>query len=209
MRIGIIGAGNIGGTIGAHWARAGHEVRFAVRHPDAIAELVASLKGSASTGSAAEAASFGPVLLFAAPYGLWPAFAQDHGAALVGKTIIDAANPYPERDGDVARRAIAEGAGRHTQSLVPGALVVKAFNTIFWKDLRDEAGRAPPRLAIPLVGDDEAALDIARGLITDAGFDSVDVGGLDRSRDVDPGATIYAQSFDADTLRHALRRERD
>ena len=101
MRIGIIGAGNIGGTIGAKWVEAGHDVMFAVREAARIAEMVASLGKQARLGTTAEAAAFGPVLLFAAPYGAWHEFATTHGDALSGKVVIDAANPYRERDGAI------------------------------------------------------------------------------------------------------------
>ncbi len=82
--------------------------------------------------------------------------------------------------------------------------VTKAFNTIFWKDLRDQAHRAPPRLAITVVGDDERALSVTVRLIEEAGFDAVRVARLDESALVDPGAPIYGKSLDAAALRHAI-----
>lgn len=206
MKIGIIGAGNIGGTIGAHWVEAGHDVMFAVRDPARIAAMVAGLGEQASIGSPTEAVAFGPVLLFAAPYGAWPDFAAAHGPALSGKVVIDAANPYRERDGGVvdAVEALGRGAAGYVATLLPKTHVVKAFNTIFWKDLRDQAHRPPPRLAIPLAGDDHAALATVKILIEDAGFDVVAAGSLATSTRIDPGAPVYAKSLDATELRGML-----
>jgi predicted dinucleotide-binding enzyme len=203
----MIGAGNIGGTLGGHWARAGHEIVFAVRRPKMLGGLIAGLDGNARTGTFAEAAAFGAVLAFAAPYGYWPEFAREYRSVLAGKVVIDCANPDSERDGRIAVDAIAVGAGAYTASLLPGAHVVKAFNTIFWQDLRDEAYRTPPRLAIPVVGDDSKALAIVARLIDDAGFDVVPAGGLSSSRRVDPGAAVYAKSLDAKKLAALLARE--
>lgn len=206
MKIGIIGAGNIGGTIGRLWVSAGHDVLFAVRNGRRIEAMVAGLGERAAIGSADEAAAFGPVLLFAAPFGAWPDFALENADAMAGKVVIDAANPYRRRDGEVvdAVEALGRGAAGYVATLLPRSRVVKAFNSIAWSDLRDLAHRPSPRLAIPLVGDDQAALATATKLIEDAGYDVVPAGSLATSARIDPGACAYAQSLGADDLRRVL-----
>jgi predicted dinucleotide-binding enzyme len=207
MKIGIIGAGNIGGTLGRLWVQAGHYVRFGVRDLTRVKPLLAELGSGASAGSAREAAEFGDVVLYAGPYGAWPEFARDAGEILRGKVVADAANPYSERDGAIAD-AVAQsgqGSGAYTASLLPGAHVVKAFNTIYWMDLRDKAYRPGTLLAMPLAGDGDSALSSIAALAIDAGFEPVIVGGLNCSGSLDPGSPIYAKSFTAAEVRAVLR----
>ena len=128
MKIGIIGTANVGRSIGSLLARAGHEVRCGSRGPgeDGVGEL------PGPAGTVVEAAAFGEVVLCAAPYGIWPALARDIAPQVAGKVVIDAANPYPERDGAFARAAIdaGEGAGVPVAALLPGANLVRAFNCV-------------------------------------------------------------------------------
>jgi predicted dinucleotide-binding enzyme len=206
MKIGIIGAGNIGGTLGRHWVEAGCQVRFGVRDAEKIKPLLDDLRAGAGALSPVDAAEWGEAVVFAGPYGAWPEFARDAAAVLAGKVLIDAANPYPARDGAIVDAIAASrlGSGAYTQSLLPGARVVKAFNTIYWVDLRDKAHHPGALLAMPIAGDDADAVATAASLATEAGFDPVVVGGLDRSGDLDPGGAIYAKSFTAAQVRAAL-----
>ena len=209
MDLAIIGAGNIGGTLGRLWVRAGHRVMFGVRKPQALQALLAELGGAARAGTAAEAARSASVLVFAGPYGAWPEFARTQLDALNGKTVVDAANPYAARDGAIVE-AVAHmggGAGTYTAHLLPGAHVVKAFNSVYWVDLRDQAHREGERLAMPMAGDHDAANGVVAQLATDAGFDPVWVGGLARSAALDPGSAIYAKSMTAAQVRAALNLE--
>jgi 8-hydroxy-5-deazaflavin:NADPH oxidoreductase len=207
MKIGIIGAGNIGGTLGRHWVQAGHKVRFGVRDPAAVQPLLEELGSSASAGSAHEAAAYGEVVVYAGPYGAWPQVAEDILSSVQGKVIADASNPYGERDGSFIVDAVAQmgqGSGTYTARLLPGTHVVKAFNTIYWVDLRDKAFVADTLLAMPMAGDDAVALKIISELATDAGFEPVIIGGLDRSADLDTQSPIYAKSFTAQQVRDVL-----
>src|SRR5438270_12474403 len=111
MNIGVIGSGKIGGTVGGLWAKAGHSVRFASRHPESLGPLVTEAGPNASAGAPEEAAAFGEVVFCSFPYGAWPSLAKALAALVVGKVVLDSANPYPERDGDFARQAIAAGQG--------------------------------------------------------------------------------------------------
>jgi len=80
----------------------------------------------------------------------------------------------------------------------------KAFNTVYWVDLRDKAGRAGQRLAMPIAADDADALAVASGLADDAAFDPVIFGGINQSIALDPGSAIYAKSLTAAGVRDAL-----
>src|SRR4051794_33470884 len=100
MKIGIIGAGMIGSTVGKLWVDAGHEVRFASRHPEELAPLVASLGERASTGTPAEAAAFGDVVMVTIPLVALPQLARD--VSLANKVVLDTSNAYERRDGDAA-----------------------------------------------------------------------------------------------------------
>ena len=111
MKIGIVGAGNIGGTLGALWARAGHSILFGTRRPEGLKSLIAEIGAAADAGTPEAAAKFGDVLLFAAPYGAWPEFAGANREALAGKVVIDAANPYAERDGEIVADVKNQGIG--------------------------------------------------------------------------------------------------
>ena len=206
MDIGVIGAGMIGGTVGGLWAKAGHRVRFATRHPESLGPLIAEVGPNASAGSPEEAARFGEVVFCSVPYGAWPSLAPAIAPLVSGKVVLDSANPYPRRDGDFARQAIAagEGAGVPVARLLLGALLVRAFNSVYFRTLQTEAHRAGDRVGIPLAGDDAAALDIAARLVPDAGFEPVVVGPLASARFFDPGTPVYNTGMSGADLARAL-----
>jgi predicted dinucleotide-binding enzyme len=132
MKIGIIGAGMIGSTVGKLWVDAGHEVFFASRHPEELKPLVAKLGKRASAGTPAEAARFGEVIMLTVPLAAVPDLARDVASSLKGKVVLDTGNAYEKRDGDVARKASAhpQGSAGWAASMFPGARWVKAFNTV-------------------------------------------------------------------------------
>ena len=206
MRIGIIGAGNIGGTVGTLWAKAGHQVCFGVRRPDKLASLIEGIGAHAAAGTPKEAAMFGEVAFCAAPYGAWPDLAKQVGGDLAGKVVIDAANPYPERDGAFAEDAIrkGEGAGVPLAQLLPGVRLARAFNAVFWRTLETEAHRAGDRVGIPIASDDAGALAVTADLVRDAGFALVVVGPLAEARRFDPGAPVYNTGMSRTELARAL-----
>ncbi len=206
MNIGIIGAGKIGGTVGVLWAKAGHVVRFATRHPESLGPLLAEAGPNASAGLPEEAAGFGEIVFCSVPYGAWPSLAPALAPLVSGKAVLDSANPYPERDGDFARAAIAagEGSGVPVARLLPGARLVRAFNSVYFKTLQTEAHRAGERVGIPLAGDDAAALDAAARLVRDAGFEPVVVGSLASAASFDPGTPVYNTGMSGADLARAL-----
>lgn len=188
MRIGVIGSGRIGGTLGGLWAKAGHEVMFSDRNPEQVKRAVDGAGSNARTGTVKEAATFGDAVLIAVPYGALPAIAKDVGAELKGKVVIDPNNPIPNRDGEMAVEAKEKGAAISTAAMFPGARTFRAFNAIGFGTFQKEAHRAPPRLAVPVAADDAAALKLGMQLVEDAGFEPVAVGTLAQSRIFDLGA---------------------
>lgn len=204
VKIGIIGSGKIGGTLGGLWVRSGHEVLFSARHLDEVRKLVAGLGSRARAGTPREAAAFGEVVLISVPYGALPQLGRDLADDLRGKVVLDTCNPVPRRDGDVAVAALAKGAGLASAELLPGVRLVRAFNTVGSGSLRSEAHRAGDRVAVPLAGDDDAALRIAARLVEDAGFEPVVVGPLARAKEFQPGTPAYGKALTARELRRAL-----
>jgi 8-hydroxy-5-deazaflavin:NADPH oxidoreductase len=206
MNIGVIGAGKIGGTVGALWAKAGHRIRFATRHPESLEPLIAESGPNASAGRPEEAARFGEIVFCSVPHGAWPTLAPSIASLVAGKVVLDSANPYPGRDGDFASAAIAagEGSGVPVARLLPGAWLVRAFNSVYFKTLQTEAHRAGDRVGIPLASDDVAALDVAARLVRDAGFEPVVVGPLARALSFDPGTPVYNTGMSGAELARAL-----
>ncbi|GAD25694.1 NADP oxidoreductase coenzyme F420-dependent [Gluconobacter thailandicus F149-1 = NBRC 100600] len=138
--IGIIGAGQVGGTLGRLWARAGYQVMFSSRHPDQLQDVVAGAGPNARAGSVDQAIAFGDVIVLAVPYKAEPALARQYGQALKGKILIDADNAYPFRDGAIAAEAHAAGVARYSARLFPGTRFVRAFNSVNASTLSDGGG---------------------------------------------------------------------
>jgi 8-hydroxy-5-deazaflavin:NADPH oxidoreductase len=205
LRIGVIGSGHIGGTIGGLWVKAGHPVLFSSRHPEELKELVTGLGSLARNGTVAEAISFGDVIFFAVPYGAYPQLGKDYGDALRGKIALDAGNAVPARDGAaIAEEVERDGIGVTSQKYLPGTRLVRAFNTLGYMIFAREANRPDPKLAIPIAGDDAEAVQIAAGLVRDAGFDPVLVGTLPDARRFQRGAPGYGQAVTAAELKQKL-----
>ena len=204
LKIGIIGAGHIGGTLASLWVKAGHEVLVSSRHPDQLKGLVSSLGPRGRAGTPREAALFGDVVLISVPYGALPQIGRDLRTELSGKIVLDTGNPYPQRDGDMAMEARRKGTGVSSAEFLPGVRLVRAFNAINSGDLASEAHRSGERIAIPLAGDDGQALEVAQRLVRDAGFEPVVVGPLARAREFDVGTAVYTRLMTAAQLRQAL-----
>ena len=193
MRIGIIGAGKIGSTLGRLWAAADHDVIVASRHPDELKPLIDTIGARATAGTPIEAASLGSVAMLAVPLRALPDLARDLRQELAGKIVLDTSNAYERRDGQAATEATAhaQGSAGWAAAMFPGARWVKAFNTVNFKTLESEAHRDGDRLGIPLASDDADALDVAADLVQDAGFDPVIVGSLARGKEFEPNTPTY------------------
>jgi predicted dinucleotide-binding enzyme len=204
MKIAFIGSGNIGGTVGELLAKAGHEVLFSSRNPDQLKDLVARVGPRAHAGTPKEAVAFGEVVFLGVPYSAMPQISQDYGRDLAGKIVIDAGNPSARRDGPMAEAALAKGAGVATAEYLPGAKVVRAFNSINFKVFASEAHRTGPRLAVPIAGDDAAAVGVVSRLVTDAGFEPVVAGPLSAGKAFDSSSPLFLKALTAPELREAL-----
>ena len=204
LRIGTIGSGHIGGTIGGLWIQAGHPVLFSSRHPDELKELVSGLGPLAQAGTVAQAIAFGDALLVAVPYGALPQIGQDFGGALKGKIVLDACNAVPARDGAIADEVEGDGIGITSQKYLAGTRLVRAFNTLTYTILAHEANRPDPKLAIPIAGDDPEALRVATRLVRDAGFEPMVVGQLADARRFQRGGPGYGQAVTAVEFKQKL-----
>jgi 8-hydroxy-5-deazaflavin:NADPH oxidoreductase len=206
MRIGIIGAGHIGGTLARRFVDAGQEVAVSnSRGPETLAGLVEELGGGAQAVTAAEAARFGDVVVVSVPFGRYRELPTEDVA---GKVVIDTNNYYPQRDGHFeALDSDRSTSSELLQAHLPGARVVKAFNAIVWTRLRDNGRPAGDgeRLGIPISSDDEQAKRTVAELIDQIGFDAVDAGTLgEGGRKHQPGGPAYTQGLQTGELRARL-----
>ncbi len=192
VKIGVIGSGNVGSELGRVWAKAGHPVMFASRNLDHDKKLAAGIGANARAGTPAEAAAFGSVLLLAVPYGALPDLGKALAGTIKGKVVIDACNPFPERDGEIATRAREQGAGRMSAELLPGARIVRAFNAVHAARM-GEVHEQPGKVGMPIAGDDKQAIEIASRLIREIGFEPVLVGGLDKGKFLVPGTPLAGE----------------
>lgn len=191
-RIGVIGSGNVGSAIGRVWANAGHQVMFSSRNLDHDKQLAAGIGANARAGTPSETAAFGDVLLFAVPYGALPELGQALAGLIKGKIVIDACNPFPQRDGEIANRAREQGAGHVSAELLPGARIVRAFNAIGAARM-GQAHEEPGRIGMPIAGDDKDAIAVASRLIREIGYEPVLVGGLDKGKYLMPGTPLAGE----------------
>lgn len=204
LNIGIIGAGNIGGTLAGLWVKAGHRVMLSSRHPERLKGLAERLGPLASVGTPAEAAAFGDAVLVAIPYGSYPQLGQSLGGALAGKVVLDAGNPTSSRGPELADEARVNGIGPTSRKYLGNPRLVRAFSNLGSGVLAREANRPPPRLAMPLLGDDREALELASRLVSDAGFDPVVIGTLERAPDTAMGGSLSGVQTTAVELRRRL-----
>ena len=193
MKIGIVGSGRIGGTLGALWVKAGHEVMFSSLDLEHDKALAASLGTSARAGTPREAAAFGEVLLLAVPYGALPQLGRDLADLIKGKVVLDACNPFPARDGEIATWARARGAGLASAELLPGARIVRAFNAISYARLPEVARRQGERIGMPMAGDDANAIAVASRLVREIGFEPVVIGPLAMGKHLIPGTPLAGE----------------
>jgi 8-hydroxy-5-deazaflavin:NADPH oxidoreductase len=204
IKIGIIGAGHIGGTIGGLWAKAGHPVFFSSRHPEELKELVERVGPLAQAGTVDQAIEFGDVVFIAVPYGALPQIGREYGKSLAGKIVLDANNAVASRDGAIADEVEHDGIGVTSQKYLPGVRLVRGFNTLSYMIFEREANRPAPRLAVPIAGNDQEAMQVTAVLVRDAGFDPVEVGTLADARRFQRGAPGYGQNVSAAELKQKL-----
>ncbi|WP_330179210.1 NADPH-dependent F420 reductase [Nocardia sp. NBC_01503] len=217
--LGLIGSGNIGGTLARLAVAAGIDVVLSnSRGPESLAELVGELGERARAGTAEEAAAAGDIVVVTVPL---KAYRDVPAEPLVGKVVIDTNNYYPERDGEFPDlEAGTATSSELLQRHLPRSRVVKAFNNIYFKHLAvlSRPAGAPDRSALPIAGDDSEAKAAAAQLISALGFDTVDIGGASDSWRTQPGTPVYGPPYavsepfweseakpgDAETVRKAV-----
>ena len=204
MKIGVIGSGHIGSTLGGLWAKAGHQLMFSDRDAEQAKRAAEAAGHGAKTGSPKEAVAFGDAVLIAVPYMALPAIRDELGADLKGKLVVDPNNPVPARDGEMAVAAKEKGAAVSTAALLPGARLVRSFNSWGYGLMAKEANRPAPRMAMPVAADDPATLKAGMQLVADAGFDPVPVESLAASKAYDLGSAVSGKVMTADEMRKAL-----
>ncbi|MCF7533636.1 NADPH-dependent F420 reductase [Pseudomonas petrae] len=204
MRIGIIGAGFIGQAVAQLVIAAGHEAMLSnSRGPHTLKDVLAEIPG-AQIGTTEDAAAFGDVVLVAIPFMHYQSLSAEW---LEGKTVLDANNYYPERDGPIpALDAFETTTSRLLAEHLSGALVVKVFNAILADDLLRDArpGQAHDRRALPVAADDPAAKALAIRLLDEVGFDAVDAGNLDESWRFERAKPAYCIPLNKEALKTAL-----
>ena len=191
MRIGIIGAGNVGGTLGRAWAQKGHEVMFGVRQPKAakVGALLEKTGGGAKAGTVAEAAAFGSVVTLATP---WPATRDALRAAgdLGGKVLLDCTNPLKADFAGLEIGHTTSGA-EQVAGWAKGARVVKIFNTTGFENMANPKYGRGAAVTMLFAGDDAAANGVAAQLAREIGFEPVDAGPLGSARLLEPLAMLW------------------
>ena len=193
MRIAIIGAGSVGGTLGRRWAAQGHAVTFGVRAPERGAAAVkgGALPAGASVASVADAVRGADVVLLATPWGAVSDALREAGAggeALDGVVLIDATNPLRWPQLDVGPQG--ESGAERVQAMAPRARVVKAFNTTGAENMADPRYDGAPT-AMFYAGDDAAAKATVRPLVEALGFEAIDAGPLARARELEHLAMLW------------------
>jgi predicted dinucleotide-binding enzyme len=189
VNIGIIGSGNVGGTLGMAWAGRRHQILFSYsREPKKLEGLVASAGPNASAGSPAEAAQLGEVVVLAVP---WPAVddALQAAGSLAGKILIDCTNPLTS-DLSGLELGHTTSAAEEIARRAPGARVVKAFNSIGAANMANPVFGSQ-RATMFFCGDDAAAKTIVARLVEEIGFEPVDAGALAIARLLEPLAMLW------------------
>jgi len=193
MKIGIVGSGRMGGTVGELWVKAGHEVMFSSLDLEHDKALAASLGPNARAGTPRDAAAFGDVLLISVPYSALPQIGRDLADLIKGKVVLDTCNPVLGRDGEIATWAREKGAGLASAELLPGARLVRAFNAIGYAKLPEAANRQGVRTGIPMAGDDATAVAVASSLVREIGFEPVVIGPLAMGKYLIPGTPLAGE----------------
>jgi predicted dinucleotide-binding enzyme len=207
MQIGIIGAGHIGATMARILSDAGDHVAIAnSRGPDSLRALAGELGENVQATTVADAARFGDIVVVAIPL---HAYTDLPPEPFAGKIVIDANNYYSGRDGNIEE--LDSGATTSSELLaahLPGARVVKAFNTMNYQPLATEGKPEAPRderLALYVAADDESAKQRVSELIERLGFAAVDTGSLaDGGRRQEPGSPIYNDPVPLDEAERRL-----
>jgi predicted dinucleotide-binding enzyme len=206
MKIGIIGAGLIGGTLTRRLRELGHDVTVAnSRAPETLADL--ANETGATAVWAKDAAAGADLVIVSIPQKNVPDLADGIvDARKPGAPVIETNNYYPQqRDGEIS--AIEDGQAESAWVAEQiGAPVYKVFNGIFWKHLlkKGTPSGASDRIALPIAGEDGPGRELVHGIVEQLGFDPVDAGPISESWRQQPGTPVYGKDFDVENTLKAL-----
>ena len=206
MKIGIIGAGQIGGTLTRRLRELGHDVAVSnSRSPETLSEL--ARETGATAVWAKDAAADADLVIVSIPQKNVPDLADGIvDARQPGAPVIETNNYYPQqRDGEIAPIEDGQLESEWVAEQI-GAPVYKVFNGIWWKHLLEKGVRSgtPDRIALPIAGADGSGRDLVHALVDQLGFDPVDAGPLSESWRQQPGTPVYGKDFDVEKTRRAL-----
>lgn len=204
MKIGIIGAGNIGGTLTRRLRALGHEVSVANSRGPATLKSLADETGARAV-TVEEAAHGKELVIVTIPEKNIPKLPKGLLAGERDTVVVDTGNYYPQRDGKLATIESGTTESRWVSQQL-GHPVIKAFNNIHSQHLLEKGlprGEAN-RIALPVAGDDEKAKAVVMRLVDELGFDPVDAGPLDQSWRQQPGTPVYGADHDAAGAKRAL-----
>ena len=208
MKIGIIGAGNIGGNAAKLFVETGHEIAIAnSRGPETLSDLVGEIGENAKAMPVEEAAEFGEIVFVSIPLGKYKELPPD---AFVGKIVIDSNNYYPERDGEMPELESGKMTSSELlQQHLKGARIVKAFNTIWFEHLKTQGNIDLPieeRRVIFVAGDNAEAKKKVSELIEEIGFAAFDTGSLrDGGKTQEPNTAIYNRTLTISEVKGILQ----
>jgi predicted dinucleotide-binding enzyme len=207
MKIGIVGAGYIGGNVAKLFIKAGHEVAIAnSRGPETLQELISELGENAQAATIEEAATFGEIVFVSIPLGRYKELPVE---PFYGKIVIDSNNYYPGRDGNFAELDNGETTSSELLAAhLKGARIVKAFNTIWFEHLKTQGNTNLPleeRRVIFIAGDDSEAKEVVAKLIEEIGFAAVDTGFLHEGGKLQqPDTAVYNKTLNAKQAKEML-----
>lgn len=206
LKIGVIGAGWLGGTVGSCLAKAGHSVMFSSRHPEALKKLAAPLGKNALIGTPKEAAAFGDVVLISVPFQALPQIGKDCAQELKGKIVIDATNPPLSGGSDLLTvEARKNGVAETVKKYLPDTRLVRAFSAVDATVVEACFNHQREAVGMPMASDDEAALKVVEKLVSETGCEPVVTGNLASSASFSPDAAGFRAHLPADKLRKLLK----
>ncbi|OBQ55901.1 NAD(P)-binding domain-containing protein [Tamlana sp. s12] len=207
MTIGIIGKGKIAGSLGKHWAKAGHEILFGSKHPDELRGLV-EYAGHDAVGLSLNAIfkAQTDAYLLAMPFHTMHQIAELYAGNYENNVIIDATNPDPESDGELATEVLNANynASEYTAIKFGTAKTVKAFNSINPEDLEQKAFRSNHKMAIPFATQESEGKKLAIKLIEDIGFDAFYIGDLSHSNIMEPQQALFGKCLEYTELKRLV-----